>query len=124
MRNSSKTMYKIGRIFSFVLLGLYALLLGIYSILLIVDIIRDNAIGHDISTIVFSVIMIGLTVVCIIMATKSIKDMEQDTKNNSPHIMMIVFGALCGDVFYVLGGIFGLIANGQEQETKKEESKE
>ena len=57
MRESSKTMYKIGRIFSFVLLGLYALLLGIYSILLIVDIIRDNAIGHDISTIVFSVII-------------------------------------------------------------------
>ena len=118
MRNSSQIMYKIGRIFSFILVGLYALLAILNTIWLIVHIVDGASaagITSDVLGIVFALIWIALTIVCIVLATKAIKDMQEDAKNNQPHIIMIVFGAICGDVFYVLGGIFGLIANNQEK---------
>lgn len=117
MRNASRVMYKIGRIFSFVLLALFAVLFVVYSILLVVHIIQgvDAAvIGADIGTMIWALIWTGLVIVLIILATRAIKNMEEDAKANGPHIVMIVFGAITGDIFYLLGGIFGLIAIGQE----------
>ena len=121
MRDASKTMYKIGRIFSYVLLGIAALVIVIQTILLIVDAVQGNNVLDNIGSIVGTSIWLGLVIVLIILATKSIKDIESDEKNNSPHIIMIVMGAITGDVFYLLGGIFGLVAIGQEEEAKKEE---
>ena len=117
MRNASQVMYKIGRIFSFVLLALFAVLFVVYSILLVVHIIQDAGaavIGSDIGTMIWALIWTGLVIVLIILATRAIKTMQEDSKANAPHIVMIVFGAITGDIFYLLGGIFGLIAIGQE----------
>ena len=127
MRNSSKTMYKIGRIFSFVLVGLYALafiLNLVWMIVHIVDGLAASVIASDIVGMVFAAIWIVLAVLCIVFATKAIKEIDEGTKNNAPQILMIVWGAIVGNIFYVLGGIFGLIANGQEKEQPKEEPKE
>ena len=117
MRNASQVMYKIGRIFSFVLLALFAVLFVVYSILLVVHNIQDAGaavIGSDIGTMIWALIWTGLVIVLIILATRAIKTMQEDSKANAPHIVMIVFGAITGDIFYLLGGIFGLIAIGQE----------
>ena len=113
MRNASRTMYQIGRIFSFILLGIAALLTVIFTILMIVDLANGNGL-HYLGNIIGYVLWLALIIVVIILATNAIKNTEEDSKNNTPHIIMIVFGAISGDVFYLLGGIFGLIANSQE----------
>lgn len=114
MRNASKTMYKIGRVFSFVLLGLAALLLLIYSIMMIVEITKGNFPAY-LGNVIGWTIWLALIVVVVILASNAIKSTEEGEKVPGPHIVMIVFGAISGDVFYILGGIFGLIANGQEE---------
>lgn len=119
MRNASKTMYKIGRIFNFVLLGLAALLIVIYTILMIVHLANNEGLWY-LGTIIGLTIWLAIIIVTIIFATRAIKAIDEDEKNNAPHITMIVFGAISGDVFYLLGGIFGLIAISQETENSSD----
>ena len=113
MKNASATMYKIGRIFTFVLLGIAALLVLIYSILMIVGIVNGNFPAY-LSNVIGNSIWLGIIIVVLIVAANSIRAIEEGTKETTPHILMIVFGAISGNVFYVLGGIFGLVALGQE----------
>ena len=118
MRESSKTMYKIGRIFSFVLLGLSCILAVLHLVLMIVYSL-DNTQGSwtsELGSLVSTVIWISFIIVVICLASNAIEKTETDKANKAPHITMIVFGALSGDVFYVLGGIFGLVAISQEAE--------
>lgn len=117
MKNASKTMYKIGRVFSFVLLGIAALLTVIYTILMIVEATKGNFPAY-LGSVIGYVIWVALVVVVIILASNALRSIEQDSKANGPHILMIVFGAISGDIFYLLGGIFGLVAIGQEEENK------
>lgn len=125
MRNAAKTMYKIGRIFSFVLLGLTALLVVIYSILMIVEAVNGNFPLH-LGSVIGYLIWLGLVIAMIILASNAIKSIAHDEKAVAPHVTMIVAGAISGDIFYLLGGIFSLVANGQEGDKpaeKKEEEK-
>ena len=121
MKNSSETMYKIGRIFSFVLLGIAALLLVIHTILMIVAFAN----GHTgagtgyIGNMIGDSIWLALIIVVICLASKAINAMDQNEKEVAPHVTMIVFGALSCDVFYVLGGIFGIIAINQNNQPQQ-----
>jgi len=117
MRNASETMYKIGRVFSFVLLGLTALLIVIYSILMIVAAV-DGRFPAYLGNVIGYTIWLALVIVAIILASRAIKAIDENKSENGPHITMIVVGAISGDIFYLLGGIFGVIANGQESEKK------
>lgn len=119
MKNASKTMYKIGRIFNFVLLGLAALLIVIYTIIMIVRLANNEGLWY-LGTIIGLTIWLAIIIVTIIFATRAIKAIDEDEKNNAPHITMIVFGAISGDVFYLLGGIFGLVAISQETENSSD----
>ena len=38
-----------------------------------------------------------------------------DKTENAPHILMIIIG-IFGDIFYLLGGIFGLVAEHENEE--------
>ena len=118
MRESSKTMYRIGRIFSYVLLGLSALLAVLHVILMCVY-IADNTKGDwgsELGQLISTIIWMSFIVVMILLATNAINKTETDKSDKAPHITMIVFGALSGDVFYLLGGIFGLVAIAQDEE--------
>ena len=120
MRESSKTMYKIGRIFSFVLLGI-AVLLAILHLVLMFVYIADETKGvwaNELGSLIGTIIWLGFIVVVIILATNAIHKTEEEKDNKAPHITMIVFGAISGDIFYLLGGIFGLVAIAQESENE------
>ncbi len=113
MRNASKTMYRIGRVFSFILLGIAAIVAILFTVFMIVDLASDKGL-HYLGNLISTLIWLAFIIVVIVLATNAIKNTEEDNKNPGPHIIMIVFGALSGDVFYLLGGIFGIIANSQE----------
>ena len=114
MKENSKLMYRLGRIFSFVFLGIACGLFVLHMILMIVHIVQEKDFGNDISRMISTSIWIVLLIVLICLATRAMVSIENEPKNNSPHIVMIVFGALTGDIFYILGGIFGLVAIGQD----------
>lgn len=121
MRESSKTMYRIGRVFSFVLLGISAVLAVVHLILMIVfiaDETRGNW-GSELGSLISTILWLGFIVIVICLANNEISKTETEKENQAPHITMIVFGALSGDIFYLLGGIFGLVAISQEKENNE-----
>ena len=55
------------------------------------------------------------SILCLVFVGKAKKELEDESrKDNKPFIITIIFGAISENVFYVLAGIFGLIAEGQQ----------
>ena len=118
MKNTSNTMYNIGRIFTIVeiVLGPIFFLLGL--IFAIVGGIVDEAaalVGYGSTLIGYGIWFIVGGILCLIFVGKAKRELQDESnKNPTPFILTIVFGAIAGNVFYVLAGIFGLIADSQQ----------
>lgn len=138
MKNASNTMYNIGRIFTIVELVLGPVLFIIGLIVVIVGSVADPQdaplIASGGTLIGWGVYFIVVSILALIFVGKAKKELKDEgNKNPTPFILTIVFGAIASNPFYVLAGIFGLIADGQqgqqaeqpkEVEEKKEEPKE
>ena len=64
--------------------------------------------------IVAGVISLIIEIVVLVFASKAIKAVGDGAKSNAPHIIMIVIGVIGSDIFYLLGGIFGLVSESQD----------
>ena len=123
MKNASNIMYKIGKIFNIVLIVLYAVLIFVGLILAIVGAAgvatetegAAETVGSGISMIVWDTFYLAASIVCLILTKKAMAALNDNSSSIKPHIIMIVAGAICNNVFLVLGGIFGIIA---EKQTK------
>ena len=127
MRNTSNTMYRIGRIFTIVELILGPIFFLIGLILSIVGAIKDPVdqvlLSNGGSMIGWGIYLTVVAILQLVFVGKALKELaDRDNKNPTPFILTIVFGAIANNVFYVLAGIFGLIADGQDgrQEQPKE----
>ena len=49
--------------------------------------------------------------VVIFLARRAIKNLNERNGRVGAHIVLLVGGVLCWDIFYVLGGIFGIIGS-------------
>ena len=114
MRQASKTMYKIGKIWNLVALGLLALWFVLSLILLIIDAVNGRSVANEVSNMIVALLEAVANILVLIIMPKQEKAMEQDKTAPAPHIVLIVFGAISWNPFLILGGIFGLVANGQE----------
>ena len=123
MKNASKAMYTVGKVFSIIEIVLWVLLL-IMSVLFIalagaMSEIEGTGTAEEITamgitlTITFGILLI-VSIIVLILASRAKKALDNNTKENGPHIMMIIIG-IFGDIFYTLGGIFGLIAENQNR---------
>ena len=123
MKNASKTMYRIGNIFTYIFLGLGALLFIIGLICVITGDAAVKAAGG--SCLGAGIYLLVTSILCLVFVSKAQKELEDESKENkTPFIITIVFGAIADNVFYVLAGIFGLIAESQQgQQQKAEEEK-
>ena len=101
-------MYNIGRIFNIIGLAFCAIMTIVMLICMIAGV--DGAAATFVTFITYTVIYI----VTYILATKARRSIDNGVVDKTPHIIMIVVGAVSQDVFYLLGGIFGLIAESQE----------
>ena len=127
MRNTSNTMYRIGRIFTIVELILGPIFFLIGLILSIVGAIKDPAdqvlLSNGGSMIGWGIYLTVVAILQLVFVGKALKELaDRDNKNPTPFILTIVFGAIDNNVLYVLAGIFVLIADGQDgrQEQPKE----
>ena len=123
MKNASRTMMKIGRIVNIVFIPLFALLAVILMIVGIVGvaaaIVEENAEAlaaayTSIAYAVFFVFAVIFNVVALIICTKKNNEIEAGSNEVAPRVFLIVFGALSDNPFYILAGIFSLVARSQE----------
>ena len=119
MQNASNTMYRIGRIFTIIELILGPIFFVIGLIVLIVGSVQDPQdgalMGSGGTLIGWGIYFIIVSILQLIFVSKAQKELaNRDNRNPTPFILTIVFGAIAQNVFYVLAGIFGLIADGQQ----------
>ncbi len=122
MKSASKVMYLLGRIFNIISLVIcfVGLVLSILAVIFSKDIyesmkghyptnwteasVRSTAVG----SIVMSAFLFLICLVVLIIALKALKSLENDDTNSTPHVVLIVIGVFF-QIFYLLGGVFGLI---------------
>ena len=130
MKNASKTMFNIGNIVTIIYLALGALLFLIGLIMAIVGgamAAGGEEAGVGIAALGGTLIGWGLyflitSIVCLIVVGNAKKELADESKSNKkPFIITIVMGAIASNPFYILAGIFGLIAEGQQGQQQVEE---
>ena len=127
MRNTQAILYKIGKIVSWVLLGIYGLTFLINLIVLIVDAVNDWVWVDNLSAMITMFIFAALVLVLIILVGKFEEDAKKAPINALlPVILLMAFGLVSGNILYTVGGVFGIVAASQEKNAgeNKEEPKE
>ena len=112
MEKASRVMYTIANIFTWILVlfSIVAIVFSILSIADVFDIFKDlpevAGRAYGIGTLVYFIIVLIVGLITIAMVRKA------KGKNTSKgwDILFIVLGVLGGNIFYILGGIFGVIA--------------
>ena len=130
MKNSSNTMYNIGRIFTIIelIIGPIFFLLGLIFAIIGGTVEDAAALAPAGGTLIgYGIWFIVGGILCLIFVGKAKRELaNENNKNLTPFILTIVFGAIAGNVFYVLAGIFGIIAEsqqGQQEQPKAVEEK-
>ena len=123
MKNVSNKMFNIGRIFSIVEFIIGCCLVGIGALLFLLELfVEDFSWGGGLKTLIWGSWMVVGAVLCFVFVNKAKKELaDENNRNKTPFIITIIFGAVSWNVFYVLAGIFGLIASGQPSEQPTEE---
>ena len=60
--------------------------------------------------IIGGVIALIVSIIVLTLATNAQNTLNDKVTQNTPHIIMIVIGILSTDIFYTLGGIFGIVS--------------
>lgn len=135
MKNASKTMFNVGHIVTIIYLILGALLAIIGIIVCIVggvglaaaagdaeaEAAAAAAVGAGGTCIGWGIYFLVTSIVCLILVGKAKRELADESKSNKkPFIVTIVVGAIASNPFYILGGIFGLIAEGQQGQQQAE----
>ena len=123
MKNTSNKMYNIGRIFTIIEIIVGAAFIPLGILFIVLDaLIEDFSFIYSSTLLGYGIWFLVTGILCLIFVSKAKKELaDENNKNKTPFIITIIFGAISGNVFYVLAGIFGLIADGQQG--NKEEPK-
>ena len=129
MKQASSIMYTIGKVFNIIGIVVCGLLLILPIVMmampeeiynqqrasdfnrLTVDQIKVLGVGVLIGLIIALIVEI----VILVLAIYAKKKLNNNTKETAPHIIMIIIGALGGSIFYLIGGILGLVAEEQNE---------
>ena len=129
MKSATKTMYLIGKIFTIIeaIGSCIAAVLGVVAIAANKEVYRQAiADGYSkfespaqvrefgIALLVGALVVFIIQLVVLALAKRARKATEKDEKDTKPHVVMIVIGVF-SNVFYLLGGVFGVIAIGDTE---------
>ena len=123
MKNTSRIMFNIGNIVTICYLGFGALMLLISIICFIVGgVSGDPSVTAGGATCLgWAIYFLVGSILCLVFVGKAKRELaDESTRNQGPFIVTIVFGAIASNPFYVLAGIFGLIAESQQGQPKQE----
>lgn len=121
MKNASEIMYKIGKIINIVMIPVSVLLLVVGAVLIATTPVSGQMTPEEVEKISSASTCIGYgvyflitSVLSIIICPKKHKEIANGSMEIAPRVFLIVFGVIAGNTFYVLAGIFGLVARSQE----------
>ena len=106
METASKVMYSIANIFNWILAVVYAA--GIVLSALVMAGVMQNVNGVNLNVGTLVGCIIGFIVALIIIAL--VRTAKAKNTSKGWDILFIVLGVLGGNPFYILGGIFGVVA--------------
>ncbi|MBO4569602.1 MAG: hypothetical protein J5689_00075 [Clostridia bacterium] len=137
MKNVSKIMYTIGKVFNIIEIVGAAIMVAL-GILIMANptAIAEEAVKQGASAIdtpaqayacgifvlITSIIALVVAVVIFALAKKATKDLKEEPKKVTAHTIMLVIG-IFGDLFYFLGGLFGILSTsnlGSNEQKEKE----
>lgn len=134
MKNASERMFRYGNLVNriYFIVSICLIPLGILLVILgvIPDPVKNDLVDAGSKCLGWGIYMLVMTILCFSLVFKAQREIpNKEPKNFGPYIVSIVFGALSQNPFYVLAGIFGIIAdskqNNQQEEPKQvEEQKE
>ena len=137
MKNASETMYKIGRIFNIIAIPVFAVLIVVGLIMIIaggagVAVATTEAdqvaalatVSSGTSMMVTCIILLVFEIIAFVICTKKKAEIDNGSNEVSPRVFLIVFGAISDNIFYVLCGIFSLVARSQEQNAQQNTQQE
>ena len=122
MKEASKVLYLIGKILNIVVLVFVIILAALFNLSTkstevpanfeINDHIPTLEEYHEVMMVLFILmivvaVILFIVLICAIFASRALKN---ETTNLAPHIVMIIIGVISGTIFYLFGGIFGLVA--------------
>ncbi|MCI2069309.1 MAG: hypothetical protein LKJ88_07065 [Bacilli bacterium] len=112
MENASKVMYKIANVFNWIIavLGILVIVLSILGGTGVIQQTEQNNAGWN--TLWLGIYLLVFAIVLIVLTRMAYK------KNSGQgwDILFIVFGFFEGNIFYLLGGIFGLVAASERKQ--------
>ena len=142
MKNTSNIMYKIGKILNIIALPVLLIVMIVGTFLLVFGGLSlaagavensSSATGSSISfsdkldeetaavfmlngiyMLVLGFVLIVFEIVALVVCTKKHNLIKAGNTEPSPRVFLIVFGALSENIFYILAGIFSLVARSQE----------
>lgn len=123
MRNATNVMYKIGKVFNIIGVVLSAILIiaGIVVIAGVDIVVSESASEQDAALLVaagaiylvIGIIELVVQIISLVLVGKAKAELDGGNGSKKMQIVMIVFGAI-GCIFYLLGGIFGIVTISSE----------
>ena len=118
MKKAAKIMYTLGIIGNFCmifvcLIGMIISLVGVANVEEIIGSITEFSQEEVTAAIAFltsfSIIYLIIYIVTVILAFVAKSKVNDGKKSFFPHILVLVIGVIGWNVFYILGGIFGIV---------------
>ena len=133
MKSSIKTMYKVGKIFNMIAIVLSSLMFfaGMFTLIFkervaelgIKNIETAGAAERlGIVLLIVAAVSIILEIAFYVCASKADRFTREDKDTYVDHTTMVVIGII-GNIFYLIGGIFGLVYLNQKESEKEIEDK-
>ena len=110
MKEASKVMYTIARIFALVGIIVYSVLALVGLILVIANNGDNGLLATGVSLLSVGLVFTAIYVVTFILGGRAVESINDGSREIKYHIICMVVGAISYDVFYLLGGIFGLVS--------------
>lgn len=129
MKNAAQIMYKIAKIFNIIAIPVSALILIIGIVVTATTPVSNNMTPEELATlasattcIMWGIYLLITSILSIIICPKKQKEIENGSNEVAPRVFLIVFGAIAQNAFYILSGIFSLVARSQEANSSNSNS--
>ena len=108
MSGASKVMYTIANVFTWIVVLLAATGIVLFP-LMMVGIIENNT-GYNNAQLIGMIVYLSLVILFSLVAISMVRIAKRNGSSKGWDLLFVILGALSGNPFYILGGIFGLLA--------------
>ena len=108
MSGASKVMYTIANFFTWLVVLLS--IAGIVLFSLVLTGVLENKSGYNASQLIAYIVYLAIVLFFSFVAISMVRIAKRNGSSKGWDLLFVILGFLGGNIFYVLGGIFGLIA--------------